>query len=274
MPTFDVTDATLDYEVRGESGPWVVQLHGLTSSRTRDAEMGLDLPRYLRGYRVLRYDARGHGASTGMRRPEDYTWPHLAGDLLALLDHVAPGETVHGVGPSMGTATLLYAAVRDPDRFASLTLVVPPTAWESRRSQAVLYQANADLVAREGIEAFVELSAAGAVVPALAEAPRTRPSVSEDLLPYVLRGAAASDMPAPEEVATIPAPTLVLAWSDDPGHPMSTAKRLRELLPNSRLVVARTPYGIMAWPGLFADHVTGHVDPTPEPAETVSNPAL
>lgn len=257
MPRFDVADAALDYDVRGDSGPLVVQLHGLTSSRLRDASMGLDLPQYLRGCRVLRYDARGHGASTGTERPEDYVWPRLAGDLLALLDHVAPGEQVHGVGPSMGTATLLHAAVRDPGRFASLTLVVPPTAWESRRAQASTYVAHADLIAREGLEAFVELGRTGPVVPALAEAPLTLPSVAEALLPAVMRGAASTDLPEPDEITGVGTPTLVLAWSDDPTHPISTAKRLRELMPNSRLVVARTPYGIMAWPNLFADHVMG-----------------
>ena len=97
------------------------------------------------------------------------------------------------------------------------------------------------------------------IVPAMADAPTTKPAVSEELLPALLRGAAASDLPAPRELAEIDAPTLVLAWSDDPTHPESTATILAETLPDTRLVVARTPYGVMAWPSLFADHVTGHV---------------
>jgi 3-oxoadipate enol-lactonase len=36
---------------------------------------------------------------------------------------------------------------------------------------------------------------------------------------------------------------------------VSTANRLHDLIASSRLVVARTPYGVMAWPGLFAEHV-------------------
>jgi 3-oxoadipate enol-lactonase len=258
VPTLSVPDATLDYEVSGGNGPLVVQLHGLTSSRARDAQLGLDLPRALRDHRVLRYDARGHGGSTGSDRPSDYAWPHLADDLLALLDHVAPGEQVHGVGPSMGSATLLHAAVCDPARFASLTLVVPPTAWETRRAQAATYLVNADLVEREGLGAFLELGLTAPPVPALADAPHTLPEVPEELLPSVLRGAAATDLPPPDAVSTLDVPTLVLAWTDDPTHPVSTAERLGELLPESRLVVAQTPYGIMAWPGLFADHVAVH----------------
>ncbi|MEH3052706.1 MAG: alpha/beta fold hydrolase [Patulibacter minatonensis] len=258
LPTLALTDATLDYEVSGTRGPLVVQLHGLTSSRARDVQLGLDLPRALREHRVLRYDARGHGDSTGGTDPASYSWPSLADDLLRLLEHVAPGEQVHGVGPSMGSATLLHAALREPTRFASLTLVVPPTAWETRMAQRATYLVNADLIEREGIGAFVELGLTAPIVPALADAPRTAPAVSEAVLPALLRGAATSDLPPLAELKAIEAPTLVLAWTDDPTHPVSTAALLAEVLPHTRLVVAQTPYGVMAWPGLFADHVTSN----------------
>ncbi len=256
MPTLPVSGAVIDYDVSGESGPWVVQLHGLTSSRARDAQLGLDLGRALRGHRVLRYDARGHGASTGTPVAADYGWDALAGDLLALLDHVAPGEAVHAVGPSMGTGTLLHAAARDPKRFASLTLVSPPTAWKRRRVQGDLYRANALLVERGGLAALREVGDTAPVPPALADAPETRPTVSAELLPTVLRGAAATDFPKRGHVRRIDVPTLILAWSGDRSHPLKTARKLRELIEDSRLVVARTPYGVMAWPGLFAEHVT------------------
>jgi 3-oxoadipate enol-lactonase len=258
VPVFELADASLDYDIVGDGGPLVVQLHGLTSSRERDAQMGLDLARALRGHRILRYDARGHGGSTGTTDTWTYGWDRLAGDLLALLDHVAPGETVHGVGPSMGTGTLLHAAVRDPRRFASLTLVVPPTAWETRRAQSANYLANAYLVERDGVGAFVERGSTAPVPPALADAPASRPSVPEALLPHVLRGAAKTDFPEPPTIARVTVPTLILAWSDDPSHPVSTAETLHALIGGSRLVVAQTPYGIMAWPGLFAEHVTMH----------------
>lgn len=258
LPTLTVPDAALDYELTGSTGPLVVQLHGLTSSRERDVQLGLDLPRALRDHRVLRYDARGHGQSTGGTDPESYRWPHLAQDLLALLDAVAPGEQVHAVGPSMGSATLLYAALADPARFASLTLVVPPTAWDTRVEQRATYRLNAELVEREGIGAFLELGLTAPVVPALADAPHTQPAVPEALLPAVLRGAAASDLPEPADLAGIATPTLILAWSQDPTHPVSTAQTLAGTLQDARLVVAQSPYGVMAWPGLFADHVTTH----------------
>lgn len=258
MPVLETRGALIDYEVVGDEGPLVVQLHGLTSSRDRDEQLGLDLPRALRRHRVLRYDARGHGRSTGTPDAADYGWDSLAADLLALLDHVAPGERVHGVGPSMGTGTLLHAAIRDPGRFASLTLAVPPTAWKTRRAQTDTYRHNADLIEREGLAAFVALGSAAPIPPALAEAPDTLPSVEESLLPTVMRGAAATDLPHRRNIIRLTVPTLILAWTGDRGHPVSTARKLHSRIYGSRLVVARTPYGIMAWPGLFAEHVTTH----------------
>jgi len=256
VPGLDVEDARLDYDIAGDSGPLVVQLHGLTSCRERDAALGLDLGRALCGHRIMRYDARGHGRSTGSADVASYAWPALAKDLLALIDHVSPDVGVHGVGTSMGAATLLHAAVQAPQRFASLTLVVPPTAWETRRERADAYRANADLVEREGVDAFVELGSANPDPPALADAPRTRPSVAEPLLATVLRGAASSNLPALQTIAEIAVPTLILAWADDPSHPLRTAELLHQAIRGSRRIVARTPYGIMAWPALFADHVT------------------
>ncbi|WP_258934278.1 alpha/beta hydrolase [Nesterenkonia pannonica] len=82
--------------------------------------------------------------------PYDYLWPKLADDLLKLLDQAAPGQAVHAAGPSMGSATLLYAALRDPERFRTLTLMVPPTAWETREHQGESYRASADLVEKQG----------------------------------------------------------------------------------------------------------------------------
>lgn len=258
MPQFNVGKAVLDYDLAGDSGPLVVQLHGLTSSRDRDVQLGLDLARALRGHRVLRYDARGHGDSSGTTDPEDYRWDHLAEDLLALLDHVAPGERVHGVGPSMGTATLIYAALQEPNRFATLTLAVPPTAWKRRRAQAATYLANAELVQHGGYNVYLALGNTAPAPPALTDAPHTKPTVAEELLPTILRGASETDLPKRKKIREIEVPTLILAWSGDPTHPLKTARTLDEVLPDSRLVVARSPYGIMAWPGLFAEHVTMH----------------
>lgn len=255
MHRFTVPGAEIAWSFSDESGHPVVQLHGLTSSRSRDRVLDLDLGRGLSGTRLLRYDARGHGHSTGRREPEDYRWPALAEDLLRLLDYWFPGEAVHGVGPSMGAATLLHAAVRDPDRFSGFTLLLPPTAWDTRTAQAGDYRRLARFIEDHGVERFVAASRSMPRPPATVGRPDTVPHVSGDLLPSVYRGAAMSDLPTREQVAGIAVPTTVLAWADDPAHPLSTARALVELMPRATLQVASTPQDVSRWPAVLAEDV-------------------
>lgn len=255
MATLDVPGATLDFDVVGTDGPPVVALHGLTSSRRREARMGLDVADRVDDVRLLRYDARGHGLSSGRHEPGDYRWSALARDLAALLDHVFPGERVHGVGPSMGTGTLLHAAVAEPWRFETLTLMIPPTAWATRAAKATEYEWSARLVESSGVRAFVAAADEAPDPPAVAGRPHTMPDVAEDLLPTVLRGAAGSDLPPRPAIGDVEQPTLVLAWTDDPAHPLETADALVELLPSSRLVVASHPDDVALWPKEIATHV-------------------
>jgi len=252
---FSVPHAELAWAFSDESGPAVVQLHGLTSSRSRDRVLDLDLGRGLSDTRLLRYDARGHGHSSGRPEPEDYRWPHLAEDLLRLLDYWFPDEQVHGVGPSMGTGTLLHAAVREPDRFSGFTLLLPPTAWETRRARAGEYERVADLVEREGVEPFLAESRGLPQPPAAVGHPDTVPHVAEELLPSVFRGAALSDLPAPEEIKGIDVPTTILAWVGDAAHPVSTAEALAELMPRAELQVAATGDEVRRWPAVLAQDI-------------------
>lgn len=255
MSSFAVPGAELGMELSDENGRAVVQLHGLTSSRARDRLLHMDLGRGLSGTRLLRYDARAHGRSTGRAVPEDYRWDNLADDLLRLLDHVFPGERVHGVGPSMGAGTLLHAAVRDPERFSGLTLMVPATAWATRARIAGRYVEAASVIEREGMETYLEAGRDVVPPPATAGVPVTVPEIADDLMPSVLRGAAQSDLPSPDAIAGLTLPVTLLAWTADVSHPLSTARALHELLPGSSLTIASTPADLDDWPRVLARDV-------------------
>lgn len=226
--------------------------HGLTSSMRREDERRLfswDVPD---GWDLVRYDAAGHGTSAvADPDPPRYGWERLADDMLAL----APPSFVAG-GASMGCATALHAAVRAPDRIEAMVLVIPPTAWETRAAQRELYERSADIAEAHGVAKVRELRAA-LPIPAIFE-PRPDlaaydPDIPEALLPTVLRGAAASNLPDREVLATLARPAIVLAWDTDPGHPVSTAEVLHEVLPTSTLHVARTLDDVATWPGRVRD---------------------
>lgn len=247
-----VRGTELAYDLRGSGEP-AVQLHGLTSSRRRDETLGLDLTAGAAGLRVLRYDARGHGLSGAGGGAAAYTWPELAADLLALLDDVFPGRPVHGVGQSMGAATLLHAALADPGRFASLALVIPPTAWGWRVAQAAAYLESAEVVEREGGAALAAATREQPLPPAVdPDRPFTVPDVPDAVLPTVFRGAAATDLPGERELGRIGVPVLVRAWTGDAAHPVGVAERLAELIPGAGLAVASTPAEVASWPGQIA----------------------
>lgn len=235
------------------SGPPAVWAHGLTASATGARPPGpFDWSALEAEHRLIRYDARAHGNSSGDASPEQYTWPNLALDLLALLDATAGCERVCGIGASMGAATLLHAAVAEPGRFRRLVLVTPPTAGVSRARHVVGYRDGASLIEREGMAAFE--ATAGPLPPVLTGIVETPspPAVSPRILPSVLRGAALSDLPPPAALAAIDVPVLVLAWSGDPGHPLSTARSLAATMSDARWEIADTPGQLRRWPQVVA----------------------
>ena len=76
-------------------------------------------------YRVLRFDARGCGGTTKPPPGSRYTFEQLAGDAMGLMDALGI-ERVHWVGESSGGIVGLTAALRHPDRLATLTLCDTP----------------------------------------------------------------------------------------------------------------------------------------------------
>ncbi|AYG02232.1 alpha/beta fold hydrolase [Gryllotalpicola protaetiae] len=254
----EVRGARLSWTETG-TGPTVVWAHGMSSSGWAQ-ELGGQFdwsPVSDSGHRLVRFDARGHGSSTGTSNEGDYVWPELAQDLLALLDHIAPGEQVAGVGSSMGTATLIYAALAEPSRFRRLVLTSAPTAWQTRAAQAGMYLGLASLIESEGLDAFRRLMASPeAHVPAPFEGldpDAFTPQVSVELLPTVLRGAAQTDLPPIDAIAALDVPVLLLPWSDDPGHPVATSEALLEALPDARLQLGTTLAELRAWGHVATD---------------------
>jgi pimeloyl-ACP methyl ester carboxylesterase len=250
----DRPGARIAYRGSGPSGAphTVVVTHALATSREWEDEAGiLDWsPVADAGSRLVRYDTRGHGASSGDTATERYTWPFLAGDLLAVADTVSPDRPVDALSESTGCGTLLWAVLTAPHRFRRLALVIPPTRGEARAEQAELYTGAADMIEVLGIDSWRHLVAAAVPPPILQEggwAKTTRIAVKDDLLPAVLRGAAASTFPDDAALRTIQQPTLILAWDTDPSHPVGTAEHLGRQLPNSTLEIATTPEAIRGW---------------------------
>jgi 3-oxoadipate enol-lactonase len=117
MPKARINGISVHYQMRG-AGPDVVLVHGVTSCM---AQWYVEvLPSLARQYRVTTYDLRGHGLTDVT--PTGYSSEALAGDLLALMDHLGL-ESASIVGHSFGGAVGLHAALVEPGRVDGVVLL-------------------------------------------------------------------------------------------------------------------------------------------------------
>ncbi|HVX19158.1 MAG TPA: alpha/beta fold hydrolase [Acidimicrobiales bacterium] len=243
----------LDVSVTGE-GRTVIWTHGLTSSRAGEDEARMFPWPDLGVARWVRYDARGHGRSSAPTSDDDCRWDRLATDLFAVADAVGADRFIAG-GASMGCATSLHAVYQHPERIDGLLLVIPPTAWGTRRAQVDQYLHGAALLDAGDIDGYLASLDEALLPPMFAEwADQVRQARREQLadadlpsLARVLRAAGASDLPPLEAFQRVAVPTLILAWAGDPGHPVSTAEALAGTIPHAELFVADTVTDVFAW---------------------------
>lgn len=251
---------------RGQ-GPVFIWAHGLTSSiRTEDALGMFHWNDFPADVRLIRYDARGHGRSEPSFEPADYQWNSLAGDMLAIADRLAI-EVFTAGGQSMGCGTTIHAALDHPDRIDRMVLMNPPTAWETRARQARLYRRLAKIGGAVGGSAIARLISMtpdrfvptgflgeGANPKGVLEGWRP---IGRKALSTIFTGAALADLPPRARIESIAVPALILAWPEDPAHPVETAAELDRLLPRSRLHVAESATDVRRWPRLIRDFVRG-----------------
>jgi pimeloyl-ACP methyl ester carboxylesterase len=242
---------------RSGSGIPLIWGHGLLgSTKVEDNAAVLDWVEVEKHAEVVRYDARGHGDSDGSCEPEDYRWPCMAADMLAVADSVTAGRGrkryVLG-GLSMGAATALEAAVQHPELVAGLVLVLPPTAWSTRQRQTAIYRRMAWFSRLFGAAPYrlldwlpipqQEDGRSQLALHTMKGLARANPAHIQ----AALRGAALSDMPDQALLAKLNVPTLILAWKDDIAHPVSTATALAEILPQVHSLIISDPADLADW---------------------------
>lgn len=110
MPYAEVNGLHLYYEEHG-SGPPLVILHG--GLLTIELCFGPVIPALARRHRVIAVELQGHGRTADIDRP--MTFPHLASDVVGLLDHLGLGQA-DVFGFSLGGLTTYQLLVDHPTR--------------------------------------------------------------------------------------------------------------------------------------------------------------
>jgi pimeloyl-ACP methyl ester carboxylesterase len=243
----------LDGETAGQ-GPPVVLLHGLSATRRNVVQGSRALLR--RGYRLIAYDARGHGASSP---GPSYAYPELVEDLEAVLEQLGL-ERVALVGSSMGAATAMAFALQSPERAAALVQITPAYLGRGRTGDVDggVWDRMASELESGGVDAFVDVAepeGAGEGWREIArEAVRQRmerhehPQEVAHALRQVPRSRAWDGLDALERLQV---PVLVVGSRDqmDPMHRLSIAEEYARRLPNAELLVEDEGKSPLAWQG-------------------------
>jgi len=124
MASFESQGLTIAFDDIGGPGEGrpMILVHGFTSNRAENwRRLGWYGAFERRRMRTVALDLRGHGESAKPHDPALYGRAAMAGDILALMDHLEIPRA-HILGFSMGARLALAAALKAPERFATLTL--------------------------------------------------------------------------------------------------------------------------------------------------------
>lgn len=211
--------------------PAVVFVHSLGSSHEMWQPFLDDLES---NYRVIRYDTRGHGGS--VTEGAGWTVDDLADDLVDLLQHLGIRKA-HLVGISLGGATAMHLAAREPERVDTLTLMCTGAKIGSQE----MWTERAELVRSSGTGSIVEAAMGrwfsedfhashGDIVTQFAMTLATT-----DRSGYAGCCDALVEFDVKAELPLIKAPTLVIYGSDDEVTPKSDAEYLAARIPKTDL---------------------------------------
>jgi pimeloyl-ACP methyl ester carboxylesterase len=244
---------TLDGEDAGE-GPPVVLVHGLSATRRNVVQGSRALIK--RGYRLIAYDARGHGASSPAPR---YEYEDLVADLAAVLAHLELDRAAL-VGSSMGAATTMAFALEHPERVPALVQITPAYTGYARTGDVDggTWERMASELENGGVDAFVQ-AAQPEELPdkwrAIArEATRQRmerheePAAVAQALRQVPRSIAWKGL---EPLTRLEVPVLIVGSRDevDELHPLGVAEEYARRLPRAELMVEDRGDSPLAWQG-------------------------
>ena len=244
MSTVRINGFDMHYRERGQGPPLVVS-HGLLNSVDMADALG-ETPTFLaERFRLIAYDARGHGRSGHTTDPADYTWDALSEDLHGLLRHLGIKRASFW-GGSVGAGTALVLALRHPEMVERLILRPPPPIGQQASAPgAQLFGGLALLIEGLGLEKAVDIALALRPWAGMKE---TNPelmqwvrnwlmSQNEEGIVPAIRGIVLGPELPHQRFHEIRAPTLIIANPGDDLHPLVSAEVLHQAIEGSRLVV-------------------------------------
>ena len=251
----------LDGEIAGD-GPPIVLVHGLSATRRNVVQGSRALIR--RGYRLIAYDARGHGSSSPGPR---YEYADLVEDLEAVLEHLELERTAL-VGSSMGAATTMAFALEHPARVPALVQITPAYTGYARTGDvdADSWERMASELESGGVDAFIDVAQPRGLPEKWREVAReaTRQRMERQEHPDAV-ARALRELPSSiawkglEPLEHLDIPVLIVGSRDDADtlHPLGVAEEYARRLPHAEVVVEDKGSSPLAWQGARLSHAIG-----------------
>ena len=234
MPKIEIDGCPINVEVEGSQDAPVLML---SNSLGTDTHMWDDqMPAFLKHFRVLRYDRRGHGKSGVSKGP--YSMEMLGRDVLAILDHFGI-KKVNWCGLSMGGMVGQWLGANAPERIEKLILSNNTAYYADKQP----WNDRIKYVRQHGLAAIVGPNMERWFTKEFRErSPQaiermTEMFLSTPLEGYIACGEAVRDMDHREILSKITRPTLVIAGRHDPATPVAAGEFIRSQIPGAALTI-------------------------------------
>ncbi len=257
----DVEGARLFVRMEGMHDAPVLLLHHSLATDLHSWDRVI--PEFIQKYRVIRFDARGHGKSE--TPPGPYDFELLADDVLRIMDALEI-DRAHFLGLSMGGMVGQVLGIVHGDRFRSLTLAsttsyIPPETgplWDERIA----------MMRAKGMQSQLENTIGRWFTPGfIASNDPAIETIAKMIASTPVEGCigwceAIRTLDLTDRLGAISNKVLVVVGEEDPGTPVSAARDIHDAIAASQLAIIpnASHQAPVEQPQAFADAVLEFLD--------------
>lgn len=236
-----VGEISIHYEMDGPDAAPVIACSHCMAGDLRVWDEQFDILR--KDFRMLRYDARGHGQTDAPEGP--YTLETLAMDLIGLLDGLGISQA-HFMGISMGGMVIQTLALMHPERI--LSLILCDTTASMPKERAPIFEEQIRTAEEKGMSALAGATLDRWLSPEFQKQhPERTRQIREIAAHTPVTGFAGSSqaisrLDIEARLNQITLPTLILVGEHDPATPVKSARQIQAQIPHAKLEVLPGAY--------------------------------